>query len=192
MQANRRRMTKAGALGAILAVVVMGWEARNAGAQADALAAGEVAVDDTPADIAARAEASASDLATSLSWVATSMKTAGPTAKTSGQLTEAENDALVESAAKVQLTGMAEELDQLSAALASGQNSEATKALLQSLRRRGAVLSRLGQRSNQPLIPSELQGELMRLWSDVEKLSVSSSVVATPAGGAQVEVETLE
>ena len=188
MQANRRRMIEASALVAILAVVVMGWEARNAGAQADALAAGEVAVDDTPADIAARAEASASDLATSLSWVATSMKTAGPTAKTSGQLTEAENDALVESAAKAQLTGMAAELDQLSAALASGQNPEATKALLQGLRRRGAMLSRLAQRTNQPLIPSELQAALMKLWNDVEKLSVSGSVAATPVADPGLEI----
>jgi len=192
MQANRRRMTKAGALGAILAVIVMGWEARRADAQVDVSAADGVAVDDAAVDVAARVQASASDLATSLSWVATSMRTAGPTAMADGQLTAAENDALIESAAKVQLTGMAEELDQLSAALASGQNPDATRALLQSLRRRGAVLSRLGQRTNQPLVPSELQGELMRLWSDVEKLSVSSAVVATPVGGAQAEVETLE
>ncbi len=188
MRANWKRMIEASALGAILAVGVMGWEARRAHAQVAEMAAGEIAVDDTPTDIAARAEVSASDLANSLTWVATSMRTTGPTAMADGQLTAAENDALIESAAKVQLTGMAEELDQLSTALSSGNNPEATRALLQRLRGRAAALSRLGQRTNQPLVPPELQSELMKLWSDVEKLSVSSSVVATPVADPVIEI----
>jgi hypothetical protein len=83
---------------------------------------------------------------------------------------------------------MAEELDQLSAALASGKDPEATTALIQGLRRRGAVLSRLGQRTNQPLIPSELQNALMQLWSDVEKLPASGSVAATPVADPGLEI----
>jgi hypothetical protein len=192
VQASRTRMIQVAVLSATLTGVVAGWQVRMASAQVDASLSREERADDAPAQVAARARASASDLASSLSWVASSLRTASPPAMANGQVTPEENDALIESAAKAQLLGMAEELDQLSAMLSSAKNPEGTRAMLQRLRGRAATLSRLGQRTNQPLIPSEMDAELMKLWSDVEKLSTSTAVVAAPADDSQVGIETLE
>jgi hypothetical protein len=189
MQADRGSRIKEGAVCALLAGVVLGWNAHWAAAQVDDGAVTGSALGDAPVDVAAKAQASASDLATSLSWVAGSMEAAEPAAAMAdGQLSKAENDALVESAAKAQLAGMATELDQLSAALASGQDPAATKTLLLSLRRRGATLNQLGQRTDQALIPTALQAELMMLWRDVEKLSANGKVAATPTAELETEI----
>ena len=141
--------------------------------------AGEVeTVEEPAAEIAARAEASASELAGSVRALERSLRTAAPVAEEGKVLSDEENDALVEAGVKRQLAGLADELDQLSAALASGKESAEAQPVLDELARRAAALSELGTRPSRVPIPSELQAELVALWRDVEALSASR--VAAP------------
>jgi hypothetical protein len=129
MRARARQTWRAGVrctLGAILAALVlaafgMGGDARAVeGVPLDAREAGDVSGEEAAVEVAARAELAAEDLSASLRWVAGSMRTAAPGARDPERLTAAENDALIEAAAREQLTGLAEDLDRLSAALAAG------------------------------------------------------------------------
>ena len=162
MRADRAGASRVGILGlvAMLAICV------------SALADEVVVADESPAEIAARAEESASDLAVSVRALEGSLSSAAPAPE--GRLLSAEeNDALVEAGMKQQLAGLADELDQLLAALAAGADPANEKALFASLDRRAAALSLLGARSSQGVIPPDLVAELLALRSDVKALSRS-------------------
>jgi hypothetical protein len=153
-----------------------------------ALADEAVVVDESTAEIAARAEESAGDLAVSVRALEGSLSSAAPAAE-SRLLSAEENDALVEAGMKQQLAGLADELDQLSAALAAGADPATEKALFTSLDRRAAALSQLGARSSRAVIPPELLAELLALRNDVRALSTGrpSATVEAPADEPQVE-----
>ncbi len=132
----------------------------------------------TPLDLeaVARAQVAAEDLADTLRSVEESLQSREPVAATPEALTKEDNDQLVETATKDQLARMADELDQLSAALASGAAPELTQTLVQSLSRRAAAVSELGTRTDRPLIPTEQMEALRDLWSDVQALAEDRSV----------------
>jgi hypothetical protein len=138
---------------------------------ARALADEVVVADDTVAEIAARAGVSAGELAGSVRSLESSLRSAAPAAESGGVLSTEEHDALAEAGAKKQLAGLANELDQLSAALASGADPAGEKVLLENLARRAAALSQLGAGPSRIPIPPELQAELLALWRDVQALS---------------------
>jgi hypothetical protein len=129
-------------------------------------------------EASARAQVAAGDLAASLRSVEGSLRSSEPIAAAPETLTKEDNDRLIESAVKDQLAQTADELDQLSAALAAGADPELTKALVESLSRRAASLSQLGSRTDQPLIPTEQLEALRQLWSEVQALSVTDSTIA--------------
>jgi hypothetical protein len=137
--------------------------------------------EDTPVEIATRAEASTSDLAGSIRSLEGALSAAPAAAPQGRALTAAEHSALVEAGIKAQLAGLADELDLLSAALASDADPEMQKVLLRSVTRRAAALSRLAARPAQVEIPSELQADLLALWSDVEALSASLNAAPQPS-----------
>ena len=178
-ESGRNQLRTVHALLAILATLAVGageW-------------AGETwAADATAAEIAAKAEASASELAASVHSLESSLRTAPPIANEGKVLSVEENDALVEAGVKEQLAGLAGELDQLSAALASGKDLDGEKILLESLARRAAALSKLGARPSRLRIPPELHGELLALWSDVQALSVSRAEAPAAAADPMSEV----
>jgi hypothetical protein len=154
---------------------------------APALADEVVLADESPAEIAARAGESAGELAASVRAVESSMRSAAPAAESGEALSAEENDALVEAGMKQQLSRLADELDQLSAALASGADPATEKALLASMNRRAAALSQLGVRSSQVSIPPELVAELLVLRSDLKALS-GRRTVAAPVANPESEV----
>jgi len=171
-----RAMRALVAILAMLAVGVRGW-------------AGEfVIADDPAAEIAAEAGTSAGELATSLRSVESSLRTAAPVANSSEALSAEQYAALAEAGAKKQLAAMADELDQLSAALAMGNDPEGEKILLESVARRAAALSLLGAGPSRIPIPPELQQELLTLWNDVRALSTTRA--GEPAPIAYSEDET--
>ena len=143
-------------------------------------------VDDTEVAISAKAEASATELAASLRSLGNSLRTAPPIANENKVLSAEEHDALVEAGVKAQLAGLADELELLSAALASDADPALQKALLASVNRRASSLSRLGARPARPSLPPGLHTELLALWSDVQALSATRAAPA-PAADAPVE-----
>jgi hypothetical protein len=145
---------------------------------AGAARAQESQVDTALLDANARAQIAAETLADSLRTLGGSLRSTDPIATAPEALTKEDNERLIESATKDELARLADELDQLSAALASGADPELTKVLLQSLSQRAAVLSELGRRTDQPLIPAEQIEALRELWSDVQKLSATESTLA--------------
>jgi len=150
----------------------------------------EVAVaDESAAEISARAEASAGELATSVRSLESSLRSAAPVAERGEVLSADQYSALVEAGAKKQLAGLANELDQLSAALASGADPAGEKALLESIAQRAGALSQLGAGPARVPIPPELQAELVALWNDVRTLSAvrPSAAAEVPAEDAQLE-----
>jgi hypothetical protein len=165
------RVAARGALAGILGAVALGWAAR---AVDDLLTedptAGEPAVGQ-PVDAAARVQEAAVELADSLRTLEGSLRAAEPVPRRAEELTAEENDRLIEAATKEQLAKLAEELDALSAALASGADPGATGPLLQGLARRAAALGELGRRTDRPLIPPEKMQRLMELWAGVRALS---------------------
>jgi hypothetical protein len=144
-------------------------------------------VDDSPARIAARAETSASDLAGSIRSLEGTLSAAPAAAPQGRAMTAAENDALVEAGIKTQLAGLADELDLLSAALASDADPEMQRVLFRSVAARAAALSRLSARPAHVEIPSELQADLLALWRDVEALSASFASGSAPMGDPAAE-----
>ncbi len=168
------------ALGAILSGLLIAGDVRGVDNEM---------VDESAVDVAVQAKVSAENLADSLRSLEGSMQTTDPSVKVEGTFTAADNDALIEAAAKAQLSGIADDLDLLSSMLAAGADAEETKPLLQNLTQRAAILGRLGQRTSQPLIPTAQQQALMQLWREVEALSVSSPAVdAIPVADPEVEV----
>lgn len=170
MEASENGSRRGGVLrsfAAILAALLLTWDAS--------------ALDETEVAVTARAESAASDLADSLRSLSGSLQAAQPSTKAPEVFTAADNDAQIEAGAKVQLAAMSEQLDLLAAMLAAGADREETSALVQSLTQRAATLSRLGQRTSQPLLPAEQHQALLKLWADVERLSASPSVATSPA-----------
>ncbi len=149
-----------------------------------------VPADESAAEIAARAEVSASELAGSVRSFESSLRSAPSVAASDGVLSTEEHTALVEAGMKTQLAALAGELDQLSAALASGADPAGEKVLLESLARRAAALSQLGARSSGSGVPfpPELQSELLALWSDMKALSAKRD--AAPALAVDSPIET--
>jgi len=147
---------------AILATLAVG---------ARALADESQVVDDPAAEIAAKAEASASELAASLRSLEGTLRTAAPVPENGKVLSAAENDALVEVGVKRQLAGLADALEQLSDALALGIDPNGERYLLENVARHAAALSQLGARPARVPIPPGVHTELLALWRDVEALS---------------------
>jgi hypothetical protein len=176
MQANedaRHRSAGLRFFAAILGALLLSWDAS--------------AVDETEVAVTARAESAASDLAGSLRSLSSSLRSAQPSTKPPEEFTAADNDAQIEAGAKIQIAEMAEQLDLLAAMLGAGADRDETKALVQSLTQRAATLSRLGQRTSQPLLPTEQHQALLKLWGDVEMLSASRSAALTPSADAAAE-----
>src|SRR5262245_14865031 len=138
----------------------------------------ELEVDPAALEATAKAEVAAGELADSLRSLESTLQSTEPIVKAPETLTKDDNERLIESAAKDQLVQLADELDQLSAALASKADPELTKTLLQSLSQRAAALSELGRRTDQPLIPMEQIEALRALWSEVQALSATQSTIA--------------
>jgi hypothetical protein len=146
-----------------------------------------VAVDESEAEITARAAVSAGELAGSVRSLESSLRSAAPAAASGGVLSAEEYDALAEAGAKQHVAGLADELEQLSAALVSGADPTAEKVLLESVSRRAAALSQLGASPGRVPIPPELQTELIALWNDVQALSVSRAAGRAPIADTAVE-----
>jgi hypothetical protein len=145
------------------------------------------AVNESPTDVAAKAEASASELAASLRSLDSSLSTAAPVSGGSRVLSAEEHDALVEAAMKAQLTALADELDLLSGSLAAGADPLIQKALLDRVAQRASVLSRLGARPARVPISSEVTSELLALWHDVQALSTVRAPGSAPTADSDVE-----
>jgi len=177
-ETGTREVAAVRALVAILATLAVG---------ARALAGELVLADDAAAEIAARAGASAGGLAASVRSLESSLRTAAPVAKSGELLSTEEYDALIEAGAKKQLAGLGDELEQLSAALASGMDPEGEKILLDRLARRAAALSQVGARPSRVPIPPEMQAELLALWSDVKALSTIRAGGSAPVAGPELE-----
>jgi hypothetical protein len=133
------------------------------------------------AEVVAKAQESASELADSLRAVESSLSVAPPMSTGGEVLSKEEYQARVEAGMKQQLAGLANELDQLSAALAAGSDPGTIKALLQSARRRAGTISMLGAGPSQGAIPSEIQAEMLTLWGDVEALAGKRRAVSDVA-----------
>jgi len=136
---------------------------------------------ESPAETAARAQVAVVDLADSLRAVGDQLTSAAPISNAAGVLTAGENAQQVESATKVRLSQMTDELDQLSAALASGASPEITRTLVDSLIAQAAALSRLGQRTDRPLFTADQAASLSKQWQDVRALSVKGAAEAAQA-----------
>ena len=176
-QAPGRRRTRAIGVGIATAAML----ATGARASTDELAP----ADESPAEIAARASESADELAASVRALEGSLSSAAPAVEGSRVLNAEENDALVEVRMKQQLAGLADDLDQLSAALASGADPAGEKVLIDRLIRRAGVISQLGARSSGVPLPPELSSDLLALRSDMKALS--ASLDAAPAAEAETE-----
>lgn len=122
-------------------------------------------------EVAAKAQASASELADSVRAVDASLSAAVPAATDGAVLSKEAYEARAEAGMKQHLAGLASDLDQISAALSAGSSPESVKSLLDSARKRVAAISRLGVGPSHVAIPPELQAEMLTLWSDVEALS---------------------
>jgi len=189
LEATGVRLRAGCAAGAILAVglAASSWAADELLAQ-DGGAVSEVAIA-TPAEIAGRAEVAAVGLADSLRAIEGQLQTVPPLPKDPAAVSAEDNARQVEAAAKAQLGEMADELEQLSAALAAGASPEMTRALVASLYQHAAVLSQLGQRTDQPLLTPEQSAEVARQWQDVQALSAKG--VAEAAAEAEAGTLTL-
>jgi hypothetical protein len=154
---------------------------------AHAIAEEAVTVEDPPVAIDDRAEASASDLAVSLRSVESTLSAAPTIAAEGRALTAQEHDALVEAGMKAQVAGLADELELLSAALASDADPAMQKVLLASINRRAAALSALGARPGRVPMPPGVQEELLTLWRDVEALSANLAAASARKADPAIE-----
>ncbi len=150
---------------------------------ADDVGIDETAVELSEAEITARAQVAAVDLADSLRSVGSSLRSAGSISAGPQGLTQEENHQLVESAVKDELDRLTRDLDDLSGALAVDRNGDATATLLQSIARRKANLIALAHTTQKPLIPADELRVLAERWKDLEKLSVTLG----PTDGSSLE-----
>jgi hypothetical protein len=164
VEAGSSRNRGVRAVAAILAMLAVG-------AWASAQEQEAVVVDESTAEITARVAVSAGELAGSVRSLEGSLRSAAPAVGRGGVVSAEEYDALAEAGAKQQLARLADELEQLSTALASGADPAGEKALLESIARRAAALGQLGASPARVPIPPELQAELLALWNDVKALS---------------------
>jgi hypothetical protein len=177
-EAGTRQVRAVRALVGILAMLAVGIQTW----------AGEfVVADDSSAEITAKAGTSAGELATSLRSIERSLRTAAPVAYNGDALSAEEYAALAEAGAKKELAALADELDQLSAALARGNDPEGEKLLLESVGRRAGELSLLGAGPWRIPIPSGMQAELLTLWSDVRALAATRAGEPVPMPFSELE-----